>query len=395
MKIVAIHSRYTRLGGEDVSHDTEVAALRDCGHDVVDLLFESSELVTESLQTRTRNIVFNTESFRRVSETLRLDTFDIVYVNNTFPFVSTSVLSAARAAGVASVQVLRNYRRECLSGNLFRGGEYCDDCVGRSLKTPGVRHGCYRESRAASAIAAGASLIRRRVSGSDDAATLYIGVSRHVRDVAIEGGLDPQRVVTRPNLVWPDPQVNDRRPASAFDGSRTFVFVGRDTPEKGLSVLLRAFRSVARPSDRLVIVGDIEAASTADPRIIYLGQTPHEVTLQVMADADRVVVPSVWAEPFGRVAIESLAVGTPVIASAAGGLADLESGNVQLVAPGSEADLALAISRTPSYIGAEARRVADACKAEFREEYSIQPWRSRTEDVFDRAMRMIKDEHET
>jgi glycosyltransferase involved in cell wall biosynthesis len=59
------------------------------------------------------------------------------------------------------------------------------------------------------------------------------------------------------------------------------------------------------------------------------------------------VVPSVWPEPFGQVAVECQSVGTPVIVSATGGLTDIVTTDVSglVVAPGDAPALAAAIDR--------------------------------------------------
>jgi len=73
-----------------------------------------------------------------------------------------------------------------------------------------------------------------------------------------------------------------------------------------------------------------------------LGWLSHEETLALYKQAAVVVVPSVWEEPFGLVAVEAMATGVPVCASRIGGLADIvrhgETGF--LFTPGDAAELA-------------------------------------------------------
>ena len=112
-------------------------------------------------------------------------------------------------------------------------------------------------------------------------------------------------------------------------------FVGRLVPEKGVETLLDAL-ALAPVSVRAVIAG---AGAHADllrsravalgiaDRVEWRGYVPHEKLSRVYRELDLLVVPSrttgAWREQFGRVVIEALAVGVPVLASASGSLPGL------------------------------------------------------------------------
>ena len=125
-------------------------------------------------------------------------------------------------------------------------------------------------------------------------------------------GSIPEQLVAKPNLVYPEPRVEPR------EIRRQVLFVGRDIPTKGLQVLLEALDLMGDAAPPLLVAG-----VTSVPQIYgvqFLGPVPHARVLDLMAESMAVVVPSVWAEPFGRVAIEAMAVGTPTIVSKVGGL---------------------------------------------------------------------------
>jgi glycosyltransferase involved in cell wall biosynthesis len=112
-----------------------------------------------------------------------------------------------------------------------------------------------------------------------------------------------------------------------------FVFCGRLSVEKGLQLLLGAFARLNRvvPNARLRIVGDgpqradlerLVGSLGISRSVTFTGQLPARDVERELVDAWALVAPSLWAEPFGLVALEAIVRGVPVIASERGGFAD-------------------------------------------------------------------------
>ena len=131
------------------------------------------------------------------------------------------------------------------------------------------------------------------------------------------------------------------------------LFAGRLAAEKGVDVLLEAWRRAALPDAALALAGDGPLRQPARPAALVLGpQTPAELR-NSYAGSDVVVVPSVptrdFLEPWGLVVNEAFHQGVPVIATdavgaAAGGLVQHE--RTGLVVPaGDPAALAAALRR--------------------------------------------------
>ena len=108
-----------------------------------------------------------------------------------------------------------------------------------------------------------------------------------------------------------------------WDGKFIVLFVGRLIREKGIDVLLESAKLWEDPI-KLVIVGsgpmegNVKAAAHIIKSIEFLGRIDQENLPKYYCAADCVIVPSTSEEGFGRVIIESLACGTPVIASKRG-----------------------------------------------------------------------------
>ena len=153
-------------------------------------------------------------------------------------------------------------------------------------------------------------------------------------------GASPQRIAVIPcgvnmDLFQPVDKVRAKQQLG-FADDKVILFVGRIEPLKGLSQLLRA---VACLSDtqriRLVIIGGDEHSRyeieqlhqlardlNIQDTITFLGLTRHEKLPYFYSAADVCVIPS-YSESFGLVALESLACGTPVVATDVGDLKNI------------------------------------------------------------------------
>ncbi|PFG44225.1 glycosyltransferase involved in cell wall biosynthesis [Isoptericola jiangsuensis] len=140
-------------------------------------------------------------------------------------------------------------------------------------------------------------------------------------------------------------------------------FAGRLEPHKGVRVLLRAVAD--EPRLRLRVAGggtladEVRAAGTAHGRTELLGPLDGADLEAFYRSLDVLAVPSLttpgWVEQFGRVVVEAMACGTPVVASDSGALPDLVADAGLLVPPDDPAALAAALLRVADEPGLAAR----------------------------------------
>jgi glycosyltransferase involved in cell wall biosynthesis len=149
---------------------------------------------------------------------------------------------------------------------------------------------------------------------------------------------------------------DSHRQRLGFGSDCTIGFVGRLVPEKGLSWLLESFASSdVRHNARLVVFGTgpmekhwrAQAASLGLD-VTFAGSVPPEEIPGVLAAIDLLVVPSItvahWAEQFGRVIVEAMFAGTPVIASRSGAIPEVVADAGILVTEGSRSELTEALN---------------------------------------------------
>ncbi|MGI8495674.1 MAG: glycosyltransferase family 4 protein [Pyrinomonadaceae bacterium] len=197
------------------------------------------------------------------------------------------------------------------------------------------------------------SLLEKRALKQIDAAYMC---SEAARDVLREKGFDkPTRIV--PFGVDTEMFRCDEKcePQETF----TIGYVGRLLPAKGLMVLAESLTKIKEEKWRLLVVGSGEEKEKMErlfaengllERVHFVGAVPYEKTPEYFRQIDVLVVPtrttSKIREQFGRVIIEAMACGTPVIGSTSGAIPEV-IGEAGIVFPEND----------PEFLAAELRYV--------------------------------------
>jgi glycosyltransferase involved in cell wall biosynthesis len=324
MRILFFHNRYQQAGGEDNVVQAEMALLRARGHDV-ELCEENNDGIVTWIAAAqaAAECIYSRSSAKHARSRIQAFRPHVVHVHNFFPRLSPSIHYACHDEKIPVVQTLHNFRLLCPAATLLRDGRPCEDCLGSHVAWPALQHSCYQSSKLATAALVNMLAIHRSLKTWDRVVTRFIALTEFARDKFIQGGLPGDRIVVKPNFVNSDPGVGTGSGGYA-------LFVGRLSQEKGLDVLLDAWKK-APAGARLKIVGDgpmaaaVKDAASTIPGIEWLGSRSKDEVSRLMADAAFLIVPSVWYESFGLVMIEAFAVGLPVIASRLGAMRELVS----------------------------------------------------------------------
>jgi len=159
-----------------------------------------------------------------------------------------------------------------------------------------------------------------------------------------------QRPITRSGngidleYFFPDAIDGSLKARFGLEGKKVIGFVGKLKGAKGVAVLLKAFAQLSS-SHALLLVGkggqreELSRLATklgVEQRVHFAGSVPHESLPAYYRLMDVLVLPSEttakWRESFGRVLIEAMASGVPVIGSSSGAIAET-IGNAGLVFP--------------------------------------------------------------
>lgn len=326
MKIILVHNAYQQGGGEDSVFESEKRLLERKGHEVIPYVRSNDELQNASLVDRIAvapRTVWSSKTRREFAAMLDSKRPDIVHVHNTFMVISPSIYSACSQRGVPVVQTLHNFRLLCpASTNFFRDGSICEACLDHTL-LPSIQHGCYRNSRGATAVVAAMLAFHRAVDTWGKSVTRFIALTDFAKEKFVTSGFSPDRFVVKPNFADPDP--------GERTGSGDYAaFVGRLHESKGVRVLLDAWKKlpglyplqiVGEGPDRAALEAQAREAQLSG--IVFRGRLSRAETIEAVRGARFLIVPSVWYEGFPMCIVESFACGTPVVCSRLGGPSEI------------------------------------------------------------------------
>ena len=196
-------------------------------------------------------------------------------------------------------------------------------------------------------------------------------------------GVDPTRFTPRPNV---------HRARTPF----TVGYVGRLVPEKGVDDLLAALALLPDTTQLRIVGGGSEATAlqlqaTAlgiAPRITWQAPVPTHAMPAVMHQCDALVLPSRttanWKEQFGRVLVEAMACGVPVVGSSSGEIPHVIGDGGLIYAEGNRTDLAIQLT-TLMQDGALYAAISARARQRVLAHYTQQALAQRYADVY-RAM---------
>lgn len=310
MRILQVHTRYRQRGGEDVVVDAEAELLREAGHEVQQVIAHNPD----GAMAAAANLVFapwNPTWTRRIRH--RVEDFrpDVVHVHNTWFAMSPAVLRAVTHREVPVVMTLHNYRLTCANALLFRDGQICEECVGGS-PWRAMRYRCYRGSRVQSAAAVATIALHRRLATWAEHVDRFIVLTDFQRDLMVRAGLAADKVVVKPNFV-PDPGSRSAPPSA----SKVVLYVGRLSSEKGVDLLLEAWRRADTGDLELWVVGDgpnrDELERNPPSRVRIEGPVSRGEVQSLMLRSRALVLPSRGYEALPTVILEAAAAGLGVV----------------------------------------------------------------------------------
>lgn len=391
MKVAIAHNYYasTAPSGEDVVFRDELALLRAAGIEPV--CYEKRSDIRGMTDKLRAGIAINgsRRTYRELRTLLAAERVDVAHFHNIYPFISPSAYRACRDEGVAVVQTLHNFRMFCANGMLLDQRGVCEPCLHDKQFMRAVLKGCYRNSRVASLPVAVMQYRQQRRWAED--IDLFIALTDFARDKYIEAGIPAEQLVVKPNFVF-------QRSAPLHPTREGAIFIGRLKYEKGIDILLDAWRQL--PEVPLHIYGDgpeaaniitAKEANQALPSVQLHGHKSQAECQEALSNLQFLVMTSRWYEGFPRVIVEAYACGRPVVVPRLGGMAAVvEDGVTGLLYRAGDANELVEKVRWLTAHPDELIRMGENALRIYHARYSPEVNRERLLDIYAHAMELNK-----
>lgn len=164
---------------------------------------------------------------------------------------------------------------------------------------------------------------------------LIFAVNEHFKQLYMQWGIKPDRIFIAEGFSMLDTNVilNEKFIKLNDKNLITFTYLGRLSPEKGVTLLLEAFETVANKHSnvRLLIAGDgllremVESATKRCNQIIYMGWLEKAELSMLYSISDAIIIPSIVPEGDPITAREAIAFSKQILLFNHGGLAEIGS----------------------------------------------------------------------
>ncbi|MEK7094938.1 MAG: glycosyltransferase family 4 protein [Patescibacteria group bacterium] len=335
MKILIVNKYWYPRGGADIYALWLADALHRAGHEVRVFTVDDKRNISSKFPMTTVSAVeterlsmihaprtmmrmlWSFEAVRKMKELVKEWRPDIVHLHNIYTQMSPSILPVLRERKIQTVMTVHDWNLLSANYALFdREGIDRNGSWWSVIKRRGVK-----DSFLASVIAAKVHSFHSFLRVHERTINRLIFTSEFAKKLFRAKGWRGDAGVVIPYVIdLAGVDITEKRDLGYF------LFVGRLHETKGAHILIEAAR---KTGVMVKIVGDgparerLKKQAGAMTNIEFLGARPRVETLELMRDARAVVVPSVWWEPFGLVALEPQGLGTAVIASDTGGLSEV------------------------------------------------------------------------
>lgn len=375
--IYANNHNYIRGGAEKVYFD-EINMFKAKGHKVAELSYNDNnsikyenyneELLDDfnmNIFKKLGNIFWNYEAATKLEKKLTEKKYQIFHGHNIHTRLSPSIIFKAKEYGLKTIITLHDLKYVCPHYTMLHNNKICEDCKGGSYYHA-LLNRCHKNSYVKSAIVAAELYNFQRLKLYDNVdafITPSLFFMKKYKEMGFKG-----KIVHIPNFIEVPKHINT---STISPKNKNYLFVGRLSYEKGILVLLEAFKNNKFTLD---IVGDGPLKSMLidyvnknnfQDRVNFYGHLPTSDVLQMVVNAQALIIPSEWYENAPITILEALSVGKIVLGSDLGGIPEMvhDSKNGFLFASGRSDEINDAIMKCES--------LSDQKKKEFSD-YSLE-----------------------
>lgn len=378
MRILSIFNRYRHYGGEETMMRRIDDVLSTFAFTRA-FVYSTDELIGHSLPDKATAVFKSLHNGEVANQLVKLQeehSFDAWLVHNIFPALSPAVFSTAFKLGVPVIFMAHNYRLGCINGFMLRNNAPCELCMQKN-RMQGIKYKCWHDNYLLSAYNTLFQTLTIK-TGLFDKASSFIALSNAQVPYLEKIGMPREKITVLPHFV----DIPETYPPPKKDGA--VLFMGRLSREKGVHLLLEAWKDLP-PTDRKLIIagtgpeeGQLKqyVADNHVNNVEFTGFVPEEEHADLWARTAIYAMPSTWAETAAMTILEGWAHGRPALAFDIGAASDyLKNDNfgwlADLNSPGS---LREKLDQALSMPEERLLQMSSAVRNEAIEHHSAQVW---------------------
>ena len=339
MKIVMVNKFHYRKGGSETYYFTIADALRKKGHEVVFFAMESSKNIVreddkcyfipevsfdggikEKLKA-IKSIFYSKTSYLAMIELIEKEKPDVAILNLVHKQISCSIIDALKKYNVKIVWIMHDLITICPSYTMINGrGDICNKCLTQGFNSC-IKNKCIRNSKLMSYLAAKEAKYIKRKGWYNDV-DLFVCPSLFYKDLLEKSNFTKSKII----------HIFNPLSEHFFDNFHICfgdyaLYFGRLSHEKGIDTLISSAK--INSSINYVIAGtgpkkdELMSEASNAKNVKFIGFVEGDELIRTIRNARVIVIPSEWYENNPYSALESLALGKPIIVSDLGGLPEL------------------------------------------------------------------------
>ncbi len=341
--------------------------------------FDPKSSVSRKIKQITR-VVYSLEARSKIQQLLEHISPDICHIHNIYHHISPSILPVLYGRGIPVVMTLHDLKLACPAYSMLSGGKICERCKGGRTYNL-LRYRCIKNSLALSGVVFIERITHDILRSYCKYINRFVVPSRFLLDKLVEWGWRRESFSYVPNFI--DSSLFLPR----FEPGRRFVYFGRLSPEKGVSLLIQA---ACRARVALTIIGtgpeDARLREIADKQggdVEFLGHLSGACLRESVARARAVVVPSTCYENAPMAVMEAYSLGKPVLAANIGGIPELVREETGATFPvGSVDALAELLARFSELPASLLEQMGHSGREWMKRDFSPQKYRYRVMDIY-------------
>jgi len=314
LKVLLVHTYYQIKGGED-SVFTQETELLKTEHTVRALSFQNKTGWKGALQFIFS--IYNIYAGFKLRRAIKEFAPDVIHFHNLHFAIGPIAILIAKRHNIPVVLTLHNYRLLCPSAILQYNGSLFTDSLRSAFPWTAINLKVYRNSKFQTFWLAFVIFFHKKL-GTWKKVDRYIALTEFSKDLFAKSSfeLSDNQICTKPNFVESSNNIKKQREGH-------FLFVGRLMEEKGIDILLNAFKN---SQYKLQIAGsgplltEVLQFCKSNNNVTFLGNLSKSEVLDAMSRCTALIFPSTWFEGMPMTILESFSLGTPIIASKIGAM---------------------------------------------------------------------------